>query len=105
MFVQPCETFEWGLYILCRNVTDLLCFEYTDKPPIAVAIIHEKQAVTLDDVCLALNGGSKTVKSVDQVKVYGLVWDGEGGGAVVVVHVVVSILAVRIILQYRVFFV
>ena len=84
VLVEPGETLEGSLDVLCRDVTDFLGLEDADEPPVAVGVVHEEEGIALDDVCLALYGGGEGVEGVDEVKVDGLVGDGEGGRAVVV---------------------
>ena len=78
MFVEPGEPLEGGLDVLRRDVADLLGLEDPDEPPVAVAIVHEEEAVALDDVGLALYGGGEGVEGIDEIEVDGLVGDGEG---------------------------
>ena len=76
MFVQPGETFERRLDVLCGNVTNFLGLENTDEPPIAVTVVHQEETVAFDDVRLSLHDNSEAVQRVDEVKVDGFVWNG-----------------------------
>ena len=95
VLVESGQTFEGRLDILGGNVTNFLGLEDANKPPVAVAVVHQEERIALYDICLAFDCGSEAVEGIDEVEVDGLVWDGEGGGAVVVVHVVkVPVLAI-----------
>ena len=49
-----------------------------NKPPIVVTVVHQKQAVPLHDIRLALDGSCEAVEGVHEVKAYRFVRDGEG---------------------------
>jgi hypothetical protein len=61
MLVEPGETFEWSLYVFSRYITDFLCFEYANEPPVAIAIVHQDETVAFYDTGLALDGRCETV--------------------------------------------
>jgi hypothetical protein len=61
MFIEPRETFEWSLYIFCWYITDFLCFEYANEPPVAIAIVHQDETVAFYDAGLAFHGGGEAV--------------------------------------------
>ena len=61
MLIEPRKTLERRFYIFCWYIPDLLCSEDADEPPVAIAIIHQDEAVALDDGGLAFNGCGEAV--------------------------------------------
>lgn len=105
VLVETSQAFEGRFNVFGRNVSYFLGFQDTHQPPVAVAVVHQKQTVTLDDIGLAFHGRCEAVEGIDQVKVDGFVRDGQRRGTVVIVHVVISILPVRVVFQDRMLFV
>ena len=107
VLVETGKTLKGRLYVFSRDIADVLCFEDADQPPVAVCVVHEEETVALDDAGLTLDGRSKAVEGIDQVKVDTLVWNGEGRGAVVVfVHVVhLAVIGIGVVLEDGMFFI
>ena len=42
VLVEPGQALEWSFDVFGRNIANLLGFEDTDKPPVTVAVVHEK---------------------------------------------------------------
>jgi len=61
MLIEPRKTLERRFYIFCWYIADLLCFENAHEPPIAIAIIHQDEAVAFDDAGLAFDGCGEAV--------------------------------------------
>lgn len=101
MPVEPRESLERRLDILCGNIADLLCLEDLDEPPVAVRVVHEHKRVALEDIGLAVDGRGERVQRVDEVEVDALVGDGELAAAVVVDVVLVSVVG-RVVLEHGV---
>ena len=101
MFVETCETLEGSLDVFGRNIAHVLRFEHAHQPPITVCIVHEEEAVALDDAGLTLDSRGEAVEGIHQVEVDALVWDGERGGTVVVVVQVVhlAVVGVRVVFE------
>ena len=77
-FVESCQPFKRRLDIFGWYIPHLLGLEHTNKPPTAVTVVHQKQAVPLHHIRWALDGSCKAVEGVHEVKVYRFVRDGEG---------------------------
>ena len=69
MSIRSCQPFKQRLDIFRRNIPHLLGLEHTNKPPMAVDIVHQKQAVPLHHIRLALDGSREAVEGVHEVKV------------------------------------
>jgi hypothetical protein len=107
VLVETRETFKRRLDIFSRDIAHVLCFEHAHEPPITVRVVHEEETVALDDAGLTLDGRGEAVQGIHQVKVDALVWDGEGGGTVVlVVHVVhLAVVGIGIVFEDGMFLV
>ena len=64
MFNESGETFKHRL-CFCGYISDPPSPEDVDELPVAVAVIHHKKAVAMDDICLSIYGCSETVEGVD----------------------------------------
>lgn len=62
VFVEPGQTLEWSFNVLCWYITDLLGFEDPHQPPITIAVVHQEQAISLDDIGLTLYRCCKAVQ-------------------------------------------
>ena len=95
MLVQARQALKRRLDILRGYVADLLGLQDAHEPPVAVAVVHEKEGVALDDIRLAFYGRCEAVEGVHKIEVDGLIGDRERRRAVIVVHVIqVTVLAV-----------
>jgi hypothetical protein len=56
MLIEPSETLERCFDIFCRYIPNFLCFENANEPPVAIAIVHQDEAVALYNTSLALDG-------------------------------------------------
>jgi len=63
MFIEPCETLEWSLDIFSWYVANLLRLENTNEPPVAIAIVHQDEAIAFYDAGLALDSRSEAMES------------------------------------------
>ena len=84
MLVQSCETLEGGFNVFGRDVAYFLSFENANEPPVAVAVVHQEEAVPFDDIRLTVHSSCKAMQSVHEVKVNGLIRNRERGRTVVV---------------------
>jgi len=69
IFIEPCETFEWSPDVFSWYVANLLRPENTNEPPVAIAIVHQDEAVAFYNAGLTLDSRSEAMERVDQVKV------------------------------------
>ena len=72
MFIESGETFKWRLRF-CGYISGFPSLKDADKPPIVVAVIHQKEAVATDDIRLSVYGCGETGGGQDR-----LVMCGEG---------------------------
>jgi hypothetical protein len=61
MLIEPSKTLKRSLYIFCGYIPNFLCFENANEPPVAIAIIHQDEAVAFYNTGLALNGCCEAV--------------------------------------------
>lgn len=98
MFVESREALIRSFDVFSGNVPDLLRFQDANEPPVAVAIVHEKQAVPLGDICLSFDGCDECVERIDEIKVDGGIWDFRDRAAVVFIH---KLFMVVLVFHYR----
>ena len=63
-FTESGKTFKQRL-CFCGYISDFLSIEDADEPPVAVAVIHQKEAVTTEDTRLSVHSCDETVEGVD----------------------------------------
>lgn len=51
------------------KLTDTSVFHYTDKPPIAVAIIQKHHGISFGGICLPIDRRDKIVERVDKFEI------------------------------------
>ncbi len=61
MLIEASKTLKWCLDVFCGNVTHFLRFKDTYKPPVAVTVVHQEEAISFHDVGLTFYGRCKAV--------------------------------------------
>ena len=63
VFIESGETSKRHLSY-CGYISDFQSLEDADEPPLAVAVVHQKEAVTTDGIRLSVYGCSETLEGV-----------------------------------------
>lgn len=89
MFIQSSQPFERSFNVFSWNVTDFSSLEDSHEPPVAVAVIHEDEAVSLDHICLTLHRGDKRLNGVYEIKVDGFAWNRQRRRTIIFIQVLI----------------